>query len=96
MNLLTFKEIVLDRDLKMCFVKDAPINLTKAEYLLLEFLLLHRGKVFSRRELLNAWTKEVSLRTVDTAISRLRKKLKEYSNYIITRPGFGYGLRDLH
>lgn len=92
MDKLVYKEITLDRDLKICYIEDIPINLTKAEYLLLEFLIENKNKVFSRKELLQLWNKEASLRTIDTTISRLRKKLGKYEHYLITRVGFGYGI----
>lgn len=52
----------------------------------------NKNKVFSRQQLLNeVWGTKVSLRTVDTTISRLRKKMYEMGSYIKTRQGFGYG-----
>lgn len=53
----------------------------------------NKNKVHSRREILNnVWNSKVSLRTVDTTISRLRKKMKDLSRYLTTRLGFGYGI----
>jgi two-component system phosphate regulon response regulator PhoB len=37
----------------------------------------------------------VSNRTIDTNITRLRKKIEPYGNYIATRPGFGYGFKEV-
>lgn len=92
MNELRFKDIRIDLDQKLCYVGESLINLTKIEYELLLFLLEHRNKIFSRQELLNeVWKSKVTLRTVDTTVSRLRKKLGKFGNYIVTRLGFGYG-----
>lgn len=97
MATMTIKNITLDLDKKLCYVEGNLINLTKNEYLLLNFLLNeeNRNRVFSRQELLNAvWDTKVSLRTVDTTVSRLRKKLGDSGKYITTRLGFGYGFID--
>lgn len=85
----------INDDEKLCYIDDEPINLTKSEYLVLCFLLNNPNKIFSREELIKqAWTCEITNRAVDVAISRLRKKLKEYGKCIITRSGFGYGFNN--
>ena len=38
----------------------------------------------------------VTHRTIDTNITRLRKKLGEYGNNIVTRQGFGYGFKEAY
>ena len=93
MNELIFKELKLNLDIKECTIQDEEINLTKNEFNLLEFLIKNKNKIFSRREILNnVWSSKASLRTVDTTISRLRKKMKDLEKYLITRLGFGYGI----
>ena len=93
MNELIFKELKLNLDIKACTIQDEEINLTKNEFNLLEFLIENKNKIFSRREIINnVWNSKASLRTVDTTISRLRKKLKDLGKYLITRLGFGYGI----
>ncbi len=70
-----------------------PIPLTHTEYELLKLLLEHRGKVFSRQQLLErVWPQDVIVteRTVDVNIARLRKKLNRYAACIVARTGFGY------
>lgn len=82
--------IRINKDEKLCYVEDKPIKLTKSEYNIIEFFLEHPNKIFSREELINeTWKDKVSDRAVDTAISRLRKKLG--GKYIVSRVGFGYG-----
>lgn len=95
MNKIIFKELKLDINLKTCSISDNEVSLTKNEYNLLEFFLKNRNKIHSRREILNSvWGSKLSLRTVDTTISRLRKKLGSLGKYLITRLGFGYGMVD--
>lgn len=87
-----FKDLIINSDEKLCYLKGNPIKLTKSEYNILSFILNNRNKIFSREELINnAWKEPVTNRAVDTAISRLRKKIGEYSTNIVSRIGFGYG-----
>lgn len=94
MEQLKFKGLVIDQDDKLCSINNEAISLSKKEYELLVFLITHPNYVHSREDLLKElWDNSVSLRTVDTTISRLRKKLQEYSAYITTRLGFGYSFK---
>lgn len=91
----TFQELTINTDEKLCYIKKEALKLTKSEYNVLSFLLENRNKIFSREELIEAaWTEPVTTRAVDTAMSRLRKKLGEYGKHIITRLGFGYGFKE--
>lgn len=93
MGLLKYKNIELNTDAFSCKIDNTEISLTKYEYLLLKFLITNPNKIFSRQELINEiWESKVSNRTVDTTISRLRKKLGNFSKYLTTRFGFGYGI----
>lgn len=90
-----FKDLVINSDEKLCYLKGNPIKLTKSEYNILSFILNNRNKIFSREELINnAWKEPVTNRAVDTAISRLRKKIGEYNTNIVSRIGFGYGFME--
>ena len=56
-------------------------------------LLTHRGKVFSRQQILESvWPQDVIVtdRTVDVNVTRMRKKIGRYANLIVSRQGFGY------
>lgn len=95
MNLLTFKQLTVDQNNKLCSINGEAIALSKKEYELLVFLMSHPNYVHSRESLLKElWDNSVSIRTVDTTISRLRKKLQEYGAYITTRLGFGYSFNN--
>ena len=74
---------------------DGPVELTRQEFDLLHHLAMHRGIVFSRARLLEtAWTNDTyTERTVDTVVSRLRKKLERdprNPELILTAWGVGY------
>lgn len=94
--MIIFEKLTINTDEKLCYIENNSIKLTKSEYNILLFLLEHRNKIFSREELIEvAWTEPVMVRAVDTAMSRLRKKLGEYGKYIVTRLGFGYGFKEI-
>jgi DNA-binding response OmpR family regulator len=50
------------------------------------------GRIFGRDMILsNIWRNvNVTDRTVDVHVTRLRKKLGKYGNYLVTRKGYGY------
>ncbi len=90
---LRFGGLVVDFARKTIVADGEPVELTKTEFELLSLLLTHRGKVLSRQQLLDgAWPQGVVVtdRTVDVNIARLRKKIGQYSAYIVARQGFGY------
>ena len=94
-NILKIEGLMLDLNLKQCYVDGKEVKLTKTEFELLEFLMSNIGRIFSRDEIvLRVWNNVVVLdRTIDVNITRLRPKLGQYGAYIVTRPGFGYGFR---
>lgn len=82
----------INKNEKLCYLDNKPLDLSKSEYNLIEYLSDNPNKIFSREELLQTvWKKSVTVRTVDVTVTRLRKKLGDSSNCIVTRSGFGYG-----
>lgn len=81
-------------DEKRVFICEKEITLTRKEYDILVLLMLNRGRIFSRDEILaNVWPDDVYVldRSVDVNIARLRKKLgTDYAKYIVSRSGYGY------
>ena len=78
---------------KAVIVDGTPAQLTRIEFELLCLLLSHKGKVFSRAELIEAvWPGDVVVldRTVDVNITRIRKKIGKYAGCLRTRSGYGY------
>jgi len=73
------------------------VRLTAKEFLLLQYLIEHRGRVLSRDLLLSdVWGYQYTggTRTVDVHIRRLREKLPFLSDAIVTIKQFGYRLED--
>jgi DNA-binding response OmpR family regulator len=89
-------EIEIDRSGMRLIVRGKSLATTATEFRLLEYLARHRGRVFSRDELLDAvWrdTAFVTPRSVDVYISRLREKVEsdpEDPVYLRTVRGAGY------
>lgn len=76
-------------------VADEEIILTSTEYKLLMILAERSGRVQSRERLLQdvwGYSSEADTRTVDTHITRLRAKLGDAGEMILTVRGFGYKL----
>jgi DNA-binding response OmpR family regulator len=74
-----------------------PVTLTAKEFMLLEYLLQHRGRVLSRDVLLtDVWGYRYTggTRTVDVHVRRLREKLPLLSKALTTVKQFGYKLLD--
>ena len=96
-NILQVEGLHLDMEFKTCTVDGEEVKLAKKEFELLAYLILHRGKICSREQILSrVWSDEVVVldRTIDVNITRLRSKIGAYGSYIVTRSGFGYGFRD--
>lgn len=94
---IVFKDIRIDRNNKEVFVANQPVTLTRTEFDILLFFLTHRNKIYSREEIIkHVWGDEVVVtgRTIDTNITRLRKKLGDSEKYLVTRLGFGYGFKE--
>jgi DNA-binding response OmpR family regulator len=92
-NCISYEGLVVNLDKKQVTVDGTLVQLTKTELELLALLLGHRGQVFSRQEVLTrVWPKDVIVtdRAVDVNITRMRKKIGRYSQYVVTRQGFGY------
>ena len=80
--------------------KGQPVILSAMEFRLLEFFLRHRGRVYTRAQLLDqVWGQDrfVEPRTVDVHIRRLREKVEDdprNPTLILTVRGLGYKLRE--
>ena len=94
---VSYRGLRIDPNTKEAYLDDERIALTKTEFEILHFFLTHRGRIYSREEIMRrVWPGDtvVTSRTVDTNISRLRPKIGDYGNCIETRQGFGYGFKE--
>lgn len=93
-------ELVLDTARRRVLLAESPVDLTAAEYKILQALMATPGKVFTREELLGHIYRHgetVVEKTVDVHIGHLRQKLGDdpaAPHYILTVRGFGYRFAD--
>ena len=88
-----FGDLKIDVDSHEVHVDSQLIELTALEFRLLKELVDKRGRVLSRDQLLSdvwGYNAEVTTRTVDTHIKRLREKLGSMGKYVQTIRGVGY------
>ncbi|MBR51859.1 MAG: DNA-binding response regulator [Gammaproteobacteria bacterium] len=88
-----FGDLKINIDAHEVYVDSIPIDLTALEFRLLKELVDKRGRVQSRDQLLSevwGYNSEVTTRTVDTHIKRLREKLGSMGKYVQTIRGVGY------
>ena len=94
---LRYGPIVIDADRHSVSVGGQEVKLTAKEFLLLQYLVQHRGRVLSRDLLLtDVWGYQYTggTRTVDVHIRRLREKMPVLADAIETIKQFGYKLTD--
>jgi two-component system phosphate regulon response regulator PhoB len=96
-SLIRFGRLKIDREAHRAWVDEAEITLTALEFRLLHAFMSRRGRVQTREALLSdVWGIEadVTTRTVDTHVKRLREKLGDAGIYIETLRGVGYRFKD--
>ena len=79
-DMITFGDIVVDRAAHRVRRGEREVRLGPTEYRLLDHLIQHPGRVFSREQLLDAvWGSDVYVeaRTVDVHVGRLRRALND-------------------
>ena len=100
-RVVTSRDVTLNAEKRQASVRGDPVELTKQEFDLLYLLAARPGIVFSRAALLaKVWGGDtyVTERTVDTVVSRLRRKIEqdaEDPELILTTWGVGYKFIDV-
>jgi DNA-binding response OmpR family regulator len=92
---VTYGNIRVDSERHTVEANGDPVMLTAKEFLLLTYLLNHRGRVLSRDLLLtDVWGYKYTggTRTVDVHVRRLREKLPALEDALVTVKQFGYKL----
>jgi two-component system phosphate regulon response regulator PhoB len=92
-SLIRFGRLEIDAEAHRAWVDKTEVSLTALEFRLLHQFVSKRGRVQSRDTLLSVvWGIEadVTTRTVDTHVKRLREKLGDAGSYIETLRGVGY------
>ena len=94
---LTYGGLSVDVDRHVVKINGEEVKLTAKEFLLLQYLMLHRGRVLSRDLLLSdvwGYSYTGGTRTVDVHVRRLREKVPMLADTIVTVKQFGYKLLD--
>ena len=94
---LQYGPIAINLDRHEVRVATTDVKLTAKEFLLLQYLLEHRGRVLSRDRLLtDVWGYQYTggTRTVDVHVRRLREKIPLLVSALSTVKQFGYKLDD--
>jgi DNA-binding response OmpR family regulator len=93
--LLRYGDLTMDLDRHVVTLRGEDVRLTAKEFLLLQYFLEHQGRVLSRDLLLtDVWGYRYTggTRTVDVHVRRLREKLPDLADAIVTVKQFGYRL----
>jgi two-component system phosphate regulon response regulator PhoB len=95
-EILRFSDLEIDPSSMTVQVQGKAVLTTVREFRLLEYLAKHRGRVFTRDQLLDAVWKEtpfVTPRSIDVYVRRLREKIEadpHHPKYLKTLRGIGY------
>ena len=92
-EVIVFEDLKIDANKHKVYISDKKLSLTSKEFKLLKHLLSKADKVQTRDNLLNkvwGYDQDVTTRTVDTHVKRLRSKIGKYGDKIETVRGEGY------
>ncbi|MDV3427286.1 MAG: response regulator transcription factor [Bacillota bacterium] len=92
-NKISINGIVIDEASYKVTVNEEELTLSKKEYEILLYFLKNKNIVLTRENLIeNIWGYdfEGEIRTVDTLVKRLREKLLDKADMIVTVRGVGY------
>jgi DNA-binding response OmpR family regulator len=98
---LSYGEIQMDTALKAVYIKDNPVELTKKEYSILEYLMFHKDKVISTEEIMeHLWDSSFDgfSNSLKVHINSLKKKLSTFlgeKEVIKNKRGFGYYIAEV-
>lgn len=96
-NQLSYGDIEFDRRSRTVTVRGTPVALTRRELSLLEMLLANRGRIVSKRQILDGvfgYDSEPTENAVEVLVGRLRRKLAGATAQIHNQRGIGYQLLD--
>ena len=89
----TLGSLVVDDTARRVSLSGMDLPLTRSEFDLLNILVSHPGRVYTRQQIIahiRREEKDVTDRTVDTLMVGLRRKLGEWADHIETIRGIGY------
>lgn len=96
MDNIILKDMVIDKNNRIVYIHNVPIELTGKEFDLLALLAGHKGRVYTKKQIYTqVWEEEYVFddSNLMSFISKLRKKIEpdpEHPSYILTVRGVGY------
>jgi len=101
-SIIKFGDFALDINKLQLLYLETSVNLTKKEYDLLSYLVLNKGRVLDRLQLVehiwgSFYEDDFDSNYIDVHIKNIRKKLGEFdpANFIKTVRGLGYKFEDV-
>ena len=91
--MLTYDQLQLNLSKMQVKVEGETVPFTKKEFEIMKLFLENKNRIFSREDLLMLiWSEEAFVlgRTIDVKITRIRQKIGNYGNHIVTKIGKGY------
>lgn len=97
-KILQCGHLQIDKEAKIAFIDQKPLELSQKEYELLELFMDNQGLTLPRdriMDLLWGWERgDVYDNTLSVTVRRLRDKIAPYHNYIRTVRGIGYRMAE--
>lgn len=95
---IEYQELHLDSENHLITINGTPLSFTRQEFAIMELLMKHPDKIYSKQELYELAWEECYIgedKTLNVHISNIRKKIKLYSEreYIETVWGIGFRLK---
>ena len=93
-NVIHVGELSINTTSRSVYINGNYIRMPRKEYEILKLFVSTPGRVYTREEILSKiWGDDVVVipRVVDVNVTRLRKKLGDFGDRIMTRSGYGYG-----
>lgn len=87
----------LDPEAEKVYLDGKEVLFSRKEYEILAFLIRQPGTLFTRSQIIKALWQDAPFvidRTVDVHIAHIRSKLDGHKGLLVSRVGFGYGLKD--
>jgi len=88
--------LTVDLTAEKVFLDGAEVLFSRKEYEILAFLIRNQGSFFTRSQIIKALWLDAPFvidRTVDVHIAHIRSKLAAHKGLLVSRVGFGYGLK---
>ncbi len=97
-NSMRYKDLFLDKDSHILYIKENKIGLTNTEFLIMEQLMINPNKVVTKSSLINLIGNGelIDENSLKVHLSNIRKKIKKVSDneYIESVWGIGYKLKE--